>query len=154
MFRASLQFFSLTTLGLWQKCRSDSEDGRICTAAVCGIHEDFFTDDCGSVMAARAFITLVCIISAISTVCLIVYARQGENTDRRLLVAVRILLFVCFIMGIIGVAIGINVTTGGVTGLIGTAGIMGILAIITNFGGAVASVLIGMRCCESYIGVQ
>jgi hypothetical protein len=150
MFRASVTLFSAVTLGLWQKCTSGFGDGMKCTAAVCGEHEDFFTNSCGPVMAARAFITLVCIVSAISTVCLIKYARKGENADRNLLVAGRILLFVCFIMGIIGVAIGINATTGGVTSIIGAAGTLGIIAIITNFGGAVASVLIGMHQYQQY----
>ncbi len=95
-------------------------------------------------MAARAFITLVCIMSAVSTVCLILYTRKGESADRRLLVAGRNLLFVCFIMDIIGVALGISVTTGGITPIIGAVGILGIIAIVTNLCAAVASVLIGV----------
>jgi hypothetical protein len=119
---------------------------------VYGKSEDFIDDSCGEIMAARAFTTLVCITSVISTVCLFVYTRKSDNTDQKLLVFGKRLLFVCFIMGIVGVVLGIGVTSAGLMFLIGAAANAGIAAIGTSFCATMASGIIGMQLHYSYTG--
>lgn len=87
--------------------------------------------------------TLACIISAIVTLGLLVTARTSEITNQTLLTITKGLAFACLIMGIIGVAVGINAITGGGSGLsMGAGAILGILAIIINLGGAIVAVLV------------
>jgi hypothetical protein len=80
-------------------------------------------------------------MSGISAVLLFISVATSDNGKQILLMAGRGLAFVCLIMGIIGVAIGINLATG-ISSNWGAAAIIGIIAIIINFCGAVASILI------------
>lgn len=68
-----------------------------------------------------------------------------NNTKKILLIAGKVFAFACFIMGIIGVTIGINNATKNVSNIKlkwGTATLIGIIAVIINFFGAIGSLLI------------
>jgi hypothetical protein len=97
---------------------------------------------CSKILAARAFMTLACIISGITAICSFASAVTNDNTNRILLLATKGLVFVCLVMGIIGVAVGsdASVNFGGGELKLGAAAIVGIVAIIINFGGAIAAV--------------
>ncbi len=130
-----------TTIGLWRTCSTSSNTEKQCYSIQCPQTGDDTTGYCSKLLAARAFVTLACIMSGISAVLLFISVATSDNGKQILLMAGRGLAFVCLIMGIIGVAIGINLATG-ISSNWGAAAIIGIIAIIINFCGAVASILI------------
>jgi hypothetical protein len=138
IFRSSFQGGE-STLGLWQACGLVLNEKR-CYALPCPEKEGVISDSCNKILAARAFVTLACIISGISALCLFLSAVTSETVRRILLIAGKGLAFASLITGIIGVAVGINVTTFKLKW--GAAAILGIIAIVINFFGAISSVLI------------
>jgi hypothetical protein len=130
-------------IGLWQSCETILNLGQQCFNINCPQGDT--TIFCSKILAARVFVTLACIISAISALLLFATAVTNDNIRRILLMAGKGLAFACLIIGTIGVAVGINVATD--TGLQtnltwGASSIIGIVAIVLNFCGAIASVLI------------
>jgi hypothetical protein len=132
------------TLGLWQDCYSNL-DGKNCKALPCPTEKDE-SGFCSKILAARVFITLTCIVSAISALCLFLCTMIKDNTNRILLLAIKGLVFVSLSTGIIGVTRGINGTTtvnpSEVKLDLGAAAIIGIVAIVINFAGAIVSLFI------------
>ncbi|CAF3904752.1 unnamed protein product, partial [Rotaria sp. Silwood1] len=129
------------TFGLWRGC-VNALDIKVCNAICTPEIEE--NSVCSKIKAARAFITLACILSGISAICLIVYSLMGDNKPRILLLAIQGLVFACLIMGIIGVAIGISTATntGPLTRDLGAAAIVGIVAVVINVVGAIVALLI------------
>ena len=130
------------TFGLWQGCASTSI-AKVCLD-ICPV-TSYDSGPCPKTIAARAFVTLACILSGISALCLFACAVTGDNTNRTLLLAGKGLVFVCLVMGIIGVAVGISgaIDIGAANKLdVGAAAIIGIVALIFNLGGAIVSLLI------------
>jgi len=133
------------TKGLWKSCLTITNLGQQCDSVQCPQSEGGTRSYCSKILAARAFVTLACIFSGISAVLLFITVPINDNGKQILLMAGRGLAFVCLIMGIIGVAVGINVTTETTLEIKlnwGASAILGIIAIILNFCGAVASVII------------
>jgi hypothetical protein len=133
-------------IGLWQSCETDPNIGQVCVGITCPQQDDT-TNICSRLLAARAFVTLACIISGFSALLLFACVATGDNTRRILLIAGKALAFVCLVMGIIGIAVGINVTTDtngefGIQLSWGASAIIGVIAIVLNFFGAIVSVLI------------
>ncbi|CAF1348292.1 unnamed protein product [Adineta steineri] len=67
------------------------------------------TDDngfCSRIMVSRAFMTLACILSGITAICLFICAFIDEKKSRIFSLITIALASVCLIMGIIGVAVG------------------------------------------------
>jgi len=133
------------TSGLWQSCET-SPDTKSCVSVKCPSEVSGSTSVCSKILAARAFMTLACIISGIAAICSFACAVTKDSTNRILLLGTKGLVFLCLVMGIIGVAVGINATLN--SGLdeigfkLGAAAIVGIVAIIINFGGAIAALFI------------
>jgi hypothetical protein len=103
------------------------------------------TDFCSKILAARAFVTLACITSAISALCLLISVGMIDNKRQILIYVGKGLAFACLIMGIIGIAVGISVTTEtGTEAKLdwGAASIIGIVLIFINLAGAILSVFI------------
>jgi len=134
-----------TTIGLWQGCVT-TPDEKSCESIPCPSEQSGAASLCSKILAARAFMTLACIISGITAVCSFACAVTKDNTNRILLLATKGLVFVCLVTGIIGVAVGSNASLnyGGGEGefKLGAAAIVGIVAIIINFGGAIAALFI------------
>jgi hypothetical protein len=151
MFRGALLGVSI---GLWQICGAHSTSETACVAIRCGDDPygrgDLSTGDCTKLWVAIGFITLACIMSAIATLCLFIYARKNANPDNRLLARGKVCLFVCLITGVVGVAIGINTLTYGSLLPIGAAANLGITAIVFSFADAVLSVVIGRHAQQAY----
>ena len=100
---------------------------------------------CSKILAGRAFMTLACIISAISVVCFILTIIMGDNIRSIILMGGKGLAFVCFACGIIGVAVGISGTTNNLVGKgveLGAGSIIGIIALIINLIGAIGSIMV------------
>ena len=131
------------TLGLWRLCLALG-GGKACGDFSCtgdGVDQN----TCSRIIAARAFVTLACILSGISVLCLIASAVISGDANRIAVLAAKGLVFACLIMGIIGVAVGISGTIAFRTGIkfdIGAAAIIGIIAIIINLVGAIVTLLI------------
>ncbi|CAF1347674.1 unnamed protein product [Adineta steineri] len=132
------------TFGIWTYCITYSGSST-CNAINCPAA----TDDngvCSRLMASRAFMTLVCILSGITAICLIICAFIDEKISRILLLVGKVLAFVCLIMGIIGVATGGSaqqVLWQGTNQLNFTAGFgLGIVAIIINIVGFIVSLFV------------
>ncbi len=96
--------------GLWQSCETDPNIGQVCVGITCPQQDDT-TNICSRLLAARAFVTLACIMSGFSALLLFACVATDDNIRRILLIAGKGLAFTCLIMGIIGVTVGINVTT-------------------------------------------
>jgi hypothetical protein len=133
------------TYGLWQFCET-YQGSKTCDTIQCpgnGYDSGF----CSKILASRAFVTLACIMSGIAAICLFSFAVTRENTNGILLLATKGLVFACVIAGIIGVAVGANVTVSiddgsGLSFNLGAAAIVGIVAIIINFVGGIAAIFI------------
>ena len=70
---------------------------------------------------------------------------MGDNARSKILLAGKGLAFGCLAFGIIGVAVGISGTTNNLVGKgveLGAGSIIGIVALIVNFIGAIASIII------------
>ncbi len=136
-----------TTIGLWKLCGT-TPDEKSCESIKCPSEVSELATFCSKILAARAFMTLACILSGITAICSFGSAVTNDNTNRILVLATKGLVFVCLVMGIIGVAVGSNASLnffgGGGEGApqfkLGAAAIVGIVAIIINFGGAIAAV--------------
>ncbi|CAF1529840.1 unnamed protein product [Rotaria sp. Silwood1] len=131
------------TIGLWRLCISDS-DIKTCFDLECSLTSEE-SSTCRKIIAARAFVTLACILSGISIICLIIYTMKRDSTFAMLLLVTKGLVVACLIMGIIGVAVGIDATVniGGLIKLdLGAAAAIGIVAIILNFIGTIITLLI------------
>ncbi len=134
-----------STFGLWQLC-STTPDTKSCDSIKCPSEVSGDASFCSKILAARAFMTLACIISGITAIWSFACAVTKDNINRILILGTKGLVFVCLVMGIIGVAVGSNASLnfgGGELELkLGAAAIVGIIAIIINFGGAIAALFI------------
>jgi hypothetical protein len=133
-----------TTTGLWQTC-SSSGDSKDCSNIKCPQSGSDTTGSCSKILAARAFVTLACITSAISALCLLLSVGMIDKTRQILINVGKGLAFACLILGIIGIAVGISVSTGTGTEAKmdwGAASIIGIVLIFINLAGAILSVFI------------
>ncbi|CAF0871796.1 unnamed protein product [Adineta ricciae] len=130
--------------GLWQACLSII-GVTVCSDIKCP-EADGNTSFCRKVLTGRAFMTLACILSGICAICLIVYAAVSDKVPNIVLIASKVLAFITLIMGIIGVGVGgsisqtLNETFGRYS--LGASAIVGIIAVIINLGGAIASLFI------------
>ncbi len=133
-----------TTTGLWKTCDS-SGGSKQCVDITCPQSGSDTAGLCSKILAARAFVTLACIISAISALCLLLSVGMIDKTRQILINVGKGLAFACLIMGIIGIAVGISVSTGTGTEAKmdwGAASIIGIVLIFINLAGAILSVFI------------
>ena len=122
--------------GLWRVC-FEAGGQSSCQSIPCS-SEDI---NCGELYAARAFVTLACIVSGLLTVGICINALKGEDRNEKIWRGIKACAFSCFGMGIIGISIGIHETTGdGVSW--GPASFLAILSIILNLVGAIVIVLI------------
>ncbi|CAF0891117.1 unnamed protein product [Adineta steineri] len=98
------------------------------------------------ILAARAFITLACIISGICGTLSVIYcAISGERSARPLILTKKCLAVACLIMGIIAIAIGISATMTAQNGIklrLGVAAILGIVGVGINLIGTVIILLV------------
>jgi hypothetical protein len=133
--------------GLWRSCGSISGN-TICSdlPSSCSLVIGESAGICHKMMAARAFVTIACIISGISAICLFACALQIINQNQRVIMISKALAIGSFVMGVIGLAIGIAVTT--YTGILpikaslSVAAILAIVAVVTNLLGTVLAMMI------------
>ncbi|UJR15554.1 hypothetical protein I4U23_002493 [Adineta vaga] len=125
--------------GLWRACTTYPYRSE-CHALACPAHRDD-AGFCKRIIAGRAFMTLACIISGVITICFLISAAISDRYNRLLLVPAKILGFVCLIMGIIGVGVGGSISQllrqSGNEFTFGVGAIVGVVAIIINFFGAI-----------------
>lgn len=124
---------SLAQIGLWRACvviSGQTDCGSIGCSST-------FDSQCGKLLTARAFMTIGCISLFVSTLLLIICLVQGANASPRLLLVDKVVSFVAFGAGIIGVGTGISFVTYGGLYKVGAAAIVGIIAVIFNLAGAI-----------------
>lgn len=134
-------------VGLWKYCIIDPNLGSQCSAIAypnSGFDPEGFYI---KTRVAQAFITLACIMSGLSVIS-VLSTVEIDNHKRKILLIGRILAVISLITGIIGVAVGMNIITD--TPLEthlgwGASVIIGIVAIIINFCGAITSFLIKLQ---------
>ncbi|CAF1157714.1 unnamed protein product [Adineta steineri] len=131
--------FGNITYGLWRWCNSTTDD-TTCADISCP-SEDFPSSFCNKILAARAFITLACILSGFCGTLSVIYcAISGERSARPLILTKKCLAVACLIMGIIAIAIGISATMTAQNGFklrLGVAAILGIVGVGINLIGTV-----------------
>src|SRR5579871_6012548 len=108
-FRASRKFeLEKMTIGLWHRCESNASEPMCAKLDLtCSQTEGENLSLCHKRMVARAFVTVACIMSALSFLCLFTCAMINTDSNRIIAVISKILPFVSCITGIIGVAVGI-----------------------------------------------
>jgi hypothetical protein len=124
--------------GLWRACLS-TEDETTCRELpkTCSQELPENLPACNKMMVARAFVTIACIISGLSALCLFARA-MIESASRRIIIMIsKVLPIVSFIAGVIGVAFGIAyiLSTNGAKIL--EAAILGITAVAINTIGSI-----------------
>ncbi len=132
------------TYGLWRSCPTNLIS-TLCFPIYCGQGKSSTGSYCMKILTARAFVTLACIMSGVSALCLCLSVVTNEKIRHILLMTGKVLAFTCLIVGIIGVAVGIDVSTSNGNGQklkLGAASIIGIIVLIINLWGAIASLFI------------
>ncbi|UJR11502.1 hypothetical protein I4U23_015683 [Adineta vaga] len=130
------------SFGLWQGCVTILNQ-KTCLAIQCSTTEGF--TPCAKLYAARAFVTIACLMAAVTVVILLLNARNQDISNKTLLMGTKALAFFCLLMGIIGVAVGISAYMVGdsrVKPSLGVGAILGIIGIVVNLAGAIVTVLI------------
>lgn len=132
-----------TTTGLWKTCT-----GERCSSFDCS-SSSYSSSTCGQIMAARAFLTLTCLLSPFIGAGFILWAFLHDRMPSVLLLVLKIGIFVCLLFGIIGVAIGIaatikpsEISTSSISVSIGAGAILGIIAIIANLVGGIIGAIV------------
>ena len=136
------------SVGLWRSCVS-VPDNKVCVngpdPSICSLITGETADVCHKMIAARAFITIACIISGISAVCFFARTLETINQNKMVIMTSMGLAIGSFVAGVIGLALGITATTA--TGSlpvkvsINAAAILAIIAVVINLIGAVLAVL-------------
>lgn len=131
---------------MWKSCNvSYNNEFKECYEFKCPDKENDVNEVCGKIIAARAFLTMACIISGLSVIFLCISAALDGRRRTIVLVIGKILVFLSLVMSIIGVALGIigamdvnpdfNFKWGG-------SPIVAIIGIVINFLGALGSLLV------------
>jgi hypothetical protein len=124
--------------GLWQYC------GSVNSMSACVSMDSVVlpSNINAQMLAARAFITIACILSGIATVCVVVCGFVKEDSSGILVRLAKVLPFATLVGGIIGVAVGIVYAIPSSVLRIGVASILGIIALVFNLIGAIVVLFI------------
>ncbi|CAF1482384.1 unnamed protein product [Adineta steineri] len=130
--------------GLWQYCTTYSGSSTCANINCPSATGD--NDYCSRILASRAFMTIACILSGITTICLFICECIDKKISRILSLAAKVLAFVCVIMGIVGVGTGgsaIRLLSQNTNQLNFSTGFaLGVVAIVINLVGAIVSLFI------------
>ena len=130
--------------GLWRGC-STVPGAAFCLDTVSSCPSELppsLVAICHKMIAAKAFMTLACLLSAFSALCIFSNLTNNTNSNSMMIMICRLLPVLCFVCGIIGVGLGIAYITDQELLKISTAAILGIAAVVLNLIGAVLTVLI------------
>lgn len=137
------------TFGLWRYCISVLSVKKC--QDISSHPENFDSGSYSRIQAAVGLITAACVLSGISTFCLLACAILGDNAHKILLLIMKLLVFASFILGTIGVALGIYTVVKNpladqsyisITISLGAAALLGIAACIINLIGAIIALFI------------
>ena len=128
---------SHASYGLWRVCVTISGNTTCQKYPPCSTDESF----CSKLFASRAFVTIACILSILSAIVLFISLATSDKLRSRLLLAGKLLAWICLIVGILGVAIGIHTFTKTQDARIpwGASSIIGVIALVVNAVGAAVS---------------
>ena len=131
------------TVGLWRVCRSNAvSSGCANLKSTCSDEPSAYQSACHKMLASRVFVTIACIISALSVLSLAATVVIQKDSNRIFIIISVILLILSLVAGIIGVALGIAfVTNSPFEHKLAASGIIGIVAVIIN---AIAVVVAGV----------
>ena len=132
--------------GLWESCNvSYNDEYKICQHFQCPDDENDVNEVCGKILAARAFVTLACIISGLSVIFLCFSAATDGKRRAILLIIGQLQAFLSLVMSIIGVAIGVIGTMDidpNFEFKWGGSPVIAIIGVVVNFLGAIGSLLV------------
>ncbi|CAF5086136.1 unnamed protein product, partial [Rotaria magnacalcarata] len=131
------------TIGLWRACISingPTKCGNIISD--CELYRGQAIQRCHKMIAARAFVTIACILSALSAVCIFTYIIIQTETNQILFMISKVLPILSFIAGIIGLAVGIAFITSSDSVKLSSATFVDIVAVAINVIGAILAVLV------------
>ena len=129
------------TIGLWRACQTIWNEW-ICGDLICLPSSNSIVFNCSNMMAARIFITMACILSALSAMSLFICALNITYSNRLLIMISKGITFFSLMMGIIGLVIGIIFITEGNAYTISVATILAIIALIINLIGVILSIMV------------
>lgn len=124
--------YDTSTVGLWKQCSGDA-----CKDINCDQQQIF----CPKLNAARAFMTLVCIITPFAVCCLIFIGLTDQLNSVFLLIS-KGLATICFVFGLIGMVVGLVATISGTNNGVGPAGAVSIVGVILNLLGSIVTGII------------
>ncbi len=129
-----------TTVGLWGRCITT--DGQLECA------DGFLTtpNRYAMIISARVFVTIACILSSFSILSILLILLVKPDSKRILTLLTKVFTIGSLIAGILGVAIAIIFVLkddqSKLAFVIGVSGILGIIAVVFNLAGTIASFLI------------
>ncbi|CAF1527983.1 unnamed protein product [Adineta ricciae] len=136
-----------TTIGLWRTC--DTLAGiKICVdlPSSCSLTKGQSESICQKMITARAFLTLACILSGISVLCLFAGIVLTDHQQKIILLTSKILTVGSFLTGVIGLSVGIAyaTSTGGLplSVSLNVAAILVIVAVVLNLCAAIFALII------------
>ncbi|CAF3332150.1 unnamed protein product [Rotaria socialis] len=131
------------TIGLWRACISingPTQCGYIISD--CKLYRGQAIQRCHKMMAARVFVTIACILSALSAVCIFTYIIIKTDANQIIFMISKVLPILSFIAGAIGLAVGIAFITPSDSIKLSSATFVDIVAVAINVIGAILTVLI------------
>ncbi|CAF1540119.1 unnamed protein product [Adineta ricciae] len=137
-----------TSNGLWRSCSTSDAGIQICLdpSSLCPLAEGEAASSCHKMAAAKTFITLACIFSAISALCLVACIIESINKNTIVVTLIKVLPILSLVVGIIGLAVGISYATyiGSLPAEVslGAASILAIIAVVINLIAAISALLI------------
>ena len=139
-FRGKLVGVAPQQAGLWRACRL-IYDQWVCGNLICADPTGAGASICAKMYAARTFVTLACIFSILSAICLLARLVEKIGSNRVLGLLVKGLPVLSLLMGIIGVPIGIVFIVKDAEFQIAAGSILAIVALVINLIGAVLAAL-------------
>jgi hypothetical protein len=141
-FRSKVELNGVTiaNTGLWRACIL-TEIGLICGNLDCLSAPGSGTTLCSKLLAARAFVTLACIFSIVSAICLLARLLEKIGSSRPVALLSKGLPVLALLVGIIGIPIGITTVLDGPKLEMGAGSIVAIVALGINLIGAVLAAL-------------
>jgi len=146
-FRGSTNIDSVkSAIGLWRTCASASGITQCFNfPSTCLDELPEALPTCHKILVARAFVTIACIISPLSALCLILCAVISTDSNRIVITISKLLPFVSLVAGIIGVAVGIVFVTSSplpYSFKLSDAAFLGITAVVVNMIGAILALCV------------
>lgn len=127
--------------GLWRVCGQTNFGFYACGEYICNQLGGGLTRSCDKIQAARAFVTIACILSGIAALCLLAQLVDSIGDNRLIGLISKFLPLTSLIAGVIGFAVGVAFILGDFKLTFGAAAILAVVALVTNLIGMILAAI-------------